>query len=138
VTVISDQIENIAGADNATTFTFYSPVVRDSDDGTALITTLTTAHLIATAGVLTTPDLDPGPATVRIGLHAFEIEIPDSPTPVRLWPLVEAGLPVSADQVSSAVINGGGARRIQVMTAAEYAALVAITTPDPGSIFFVY
>ena len=137
MTIISEPIESIAGADNNTQFEFSSPTVRESDDGTSLITRRP-VWLVAEDGVLTTPDLDPGPATVTIGQRSFNITIPDSGTPVRLWPLVEAGLPVPPEQEATAVINGGGFVRGEVMTAAEYSALTSSTTPDPGSMFFVY
>jgi hypothetical protein len=137
VTVIHESVATIAGADAQTTFTFSSPALRDSSDDDALITTVG-VRLIPVAGVLTTPDLDPGPATVRVGLTSYSIDIPESLTPVRLWPLIQAGLPIPSAEDSAAVRNGGGAARIQVMTTAEYTALVASTTPDPGSIFLVY
>ncbi|MEU9515936.1 hypothetical protein [Micromonospora sp. NPDC048169] len=133
MTVISEPIENIAGADNGTGFYFSAPAIRESDDGTRLIT----VHpLVVTAidGVLTTPDLDPGPATVRIGQHTYHIEIPDSPTPIRLWPLVEAGLPVPPAEEATAVRNGGGVRRIAVAELDDY---LAMPTPDPETVYIV-
>ena len=84
MTVISEPIENIAGADNGTGFAFSAPGLRESEDGTCLIT----VHpLVVTAidGVLTTPDLDPGPATVRIGQRTYHIEIPDSDVRVDVY-----------------------------------------------------
>lgn len=137
MTVISEPIGSIAGADNSTTFEFFSSIVRASDDGTGLITRRP-VFLTAVDGVLTTPDFDPGPATVRIGQRAYNITIPDSGTPVRLWPLVLAGLSVAPTEEASAVINGGGFAIGQVMTAVDYATLTSTTTPDPGSMFFVY
>ncbi len=137
MTVIVESIDTIAGADSSTVFQFSSPVVRDSSGDNALITTVS-MQVKPVDGVLTTPDLDPGPATVQVGVTPFAITIPDSPTPIRLWPLIEAALPTSPAQAAKAVVNGGNAARIQVMTAAEYTALVASTTPDPGSIFFTY
>jgi hypothetical protein len=133
MTVIAEPIENIAGADNTTVFVFAASVVRESDDGDALVTTLTT-RVTTTDGVLITPDLDAGPATVRIGLHSYAIDIPESPSPVRLWPLVEAGLPVPPSQEAQAVRNGGGIARIQRISASAYAALV---TPDPETLYIV-
>lgn len=137
MTVISEPVDTIGGADAQTVFQFSSPVLRDSSDDTALITTVV-VRVAPVAGVLTTPDLDPGIAAVRVGPKSYAITIPDSPTPVRLWPLIQAGLPVPPAEVAAAVHDGGGAARIQVMTSAQYTALVASTTPDPGSIFLVY
>lgn len=138
MTVIVEHVEYLGGVDDSTVFSFSSPMVRDSDDDTALITKRAMSYT-ASNGVLTTDDLDPGPATVTVGVSSsFQIAIPDSPTPIRLWPLIQAGLPVPPAQMATAVINGGGAAMIRVMTADEYAALVSSTTPDPGSIFYVY
>ncbi|WP_330253157.1 hypothetical protein OG874_00630 [Nocardia sp. NBC_00565] len=137
MTVISEPIEDIGGADNKTNFEFSSAIVRENNAGTGLITRRP-VFLVAEDGVLTTPDLDPGMATVRIGQRAYLIDIPDSGTPVRLWPLIEAGLPIPPEQEATAVINGGGVARVQAMTAAEYSDLTSSTTPDPGSTFFVY
>ncbi|WP_227979999.1 hypothetical protein [Nocardia spumae] len=132
MTVIQETVETIGGADNDTMFTFASQL-RDSSDGTALITTLG-VRVTPQAGVLTTPDLDPGLATVSVGVKSYTIDIPDSDTPVRLWPLIEAGLPVPATQEASAVRNGGGIARAQAMTETAYAAI----TPDPETAYYLY
>lgn len=133
MTVISEPVENIGGADDKTVFTFASVILRESDDGTGLITT-TSTHVRATEGVLTTPDLDPGPAMVRIGAKPYRITIPDSPDPIRLWPLIEAGLPIPPTEEAAAVRNGGGVARIQVTELADYH---AIPTPDPETLYVV-
>lgn len=137
MTVISQSVTDIAGTPEVESIRFATYAIRDSSDGTSLITTKIHAYE-PVAGVLTTGDLDPGPAKVIIGARAYAIEIPDSATPVQLWPLIEAGLPIPVAEEASAVRNGGGFVRGQVLTAAEYSALVAATTPDPGSIYFVY
>lgn len=133
MTVIAEPIENIAGADNTTAFVFTSYVVRESDDGTKLITARPQRYT-ATAGVLITDELDAGPATVTIDGRVYWIEIPVSASTVRLWPLIEAGLPVPPAQEATAVRNGGGVARIQRIAAAAYAALV---TPDPETLYIV-
>ena len=137
MTVISEPISSIAGADNDTDFRFSSPVLRSSSSGTGMVTTAPVL-VNAVAGVLTTPNFDPGPATVRVGQRIYNITIPNSGTPVRLTPLIEAGLPIAPAEEASAVVNGGGFARGQVMTADAYAALTSTTTPDPGSVFLVY
>ena len=133
MTVISEPIENIAGADNDTAFAFSSLVLRESGDATGLITVVP-SFLTAVDGVLTTPDLDPGPARVRIGQATYQIEIPDSEDPIRLWPLIEAGLPVPPVEEMTAVRNGGGIRRAQAVELDDY---LAIPTPDPETLFVV-
>jgi len=133
MTVISEPVENIGGADDKTVFAFSSILLRESDDGTGLVTT-TPVSIRATDGVLTTPDLDPGAAVVRIGAKAYQITIPDSDTPIRLWPLIEAGLPVPPVEEAAAVRNGGGVARIQAIELNDY---TAIPTPDPDTLFVV-
>lgn len=133
MTVITEPIENIAGADNNTRFEFSSTILRESDDGTSLIT-VNPVFLTAADGVLTTPDMDPGPAQVRIGQRLYLIDIPDTATPVRLWPLIEAGLPVPPVEEATAVRNGGGVARIQRLSEEAYSAL---ETPDPETLYVV-
>lgn len=133
MTVISEPISNIAGADNSTQFIFSSPILRDSSDDTGMITTLPTI-LRAVNGVLTTPNFDPGPMTVLIGQYAYYFILPDSDTPVRFWPLIEAGLPIPPAEVATAVVNGGGISRIQRI---EQSAYEALTTPDPETFYVV-
>lgn len=133
MTIISEPVENIAGADNSTRFEFASVILRDSDDSTGLVT-VRPEFVTAADGVLTTPDLDPGPATVRIGQQLYRIEIPDSPTPIRLWPLIEAGLPVPPEEEATAVRNAGGVRRIQVADLIDY---MEMPTPDPETLYVV-
>jgi len=137
MTVITEHIQSIAGIDDNTVITFRSPTVRDSDDDTAMITPWM-VQFTADAGVLTTPDLAPGPAIVAVGIAEYTIDIPDSSTPVRLWDLIQEGLPVPPAQMATAVINGGGVSVARAMTADDYAAYVSTTTPIPGSIFYVY
>lgn len=132
MTVISEPVESIAGADNQTVFGFQS-LVRESADGTGLITAALVT-MQATGGVLTTPDLDPGPAVVSVGHRNFQIEIPDSGTAVRLWPLIQAGLPIPPSEEASAVRNGGGVARIQRITESAY---LALATPDPETLYVV-
>jgi hypothetical protein len=133
MTVISENVGDIAGADNSTVFVFASAAVRNSSAGTALITDRAETYT-AVGGVLTTGDLDPGLAIVRVGVHKWAIEIPDSPTPIRLQPLLDAATPIPPAQEASAVRNGGGVRRIEVDELADYA---AIATPDPETLFFI-
>lgn len=133
MTIISEPISDIAGADNTTQFEFSSVWDRASDDGTGFVTTRA-VFLTAVDGVLTTPALDPGPAIVRIGQRSYSIVIPDSPTAVKLWPLVDAGLDVSTPPQATAVINGGGIARVERITESGYAALI---TPDPETEYSV-
>lgn len=133
MTVISEPIESIAGADNTSLFVFSAIMARESDDGVALVTARPKQYR-AIAGVLTTHNLDAGPAQVAIDGRPYLITIPESASPVRLWPLIEAGLPVPPTQEATAVRNGGGISRIQRISETGYAALV---TPDPATLYIV-
>lgn len=135
MTVISEPVSTIAGADNNTTFEFASPYVRASVDGLGLIT-VRPIQLTATDGILTTPPLDPGIARVRIGTKVFYVEIPDWPDndPIQLTPLLDAAAPILPSEEEHAVRNGGGVRRLQVVTESEYAAL---SPPDPETEYSV-
>lgn len=133
MTVISEPVSSIAGADDNTTFTFSVPLPREADTGLGMITTRT-VRLTAKNGVLTTPDLDVGPAEVTVGLRTYSIQIPDSPTPIRLWPLIQAGLPIPPAQEADAIRNLGGIRGGRVVDLDDY---LAIPTPDPETLYFV-
>lgn len=131
MTVISEPIESIAGADNTTQFVFSAIVVRESDDGTALVTTRSRPYT-ATGGILTTDDFDAGPAQVAIDGRPFPITIPDSETAVRLTPLILAGLPVPPTDEADAIRNLGGIAGGLVMTQTAYNALSVI---DPETFY---
>ena len=133
MTIISEPVSTIAHADNSTAFVFAVPILRENDTGTGMITTRA-EHVYPQAGVLTTPDLDAGPATVQIGIRQYAILIPDSPTPVRLMPLIEAGLPVIPAEEIGAVRNAGGVGRTKRVTLAEF---LAMPTPDPDTLYVV-
>lgn len=90
MTVISDQIHGIAGIDDNTIFTFAAANLRQNNASDGIITTVPIPYT-ATDGVLTTDDLDPGTASVTVLNTIYPITIPDSSTPVRLWPLIAAG-----------------------------------------------
>lgn len=132
MTTISEPLANIAGVDETDPVTFYLDTIRENADGAGTVTTR--IHQVwPINGVVTTEDLDPGPARVRIGLVTYPIVIPDSVTPVRLWPLLDAAIP-PPKATNLFVRNGGGIARAQRISAAGYAALV---TPDPETLYFV-
>lgn len=133
MTVISEPIQNIAGLGERQKVRFTVPVVRESSDSNALVTTR--VHEVAPVnGVLTTPDLDPGPARVWIGADEYDITVPDSSTPVRLWPLIDAALDAPAPTATGFVKDAGNVARIQALTQAQYNAM---TTPDPGTLYII-
>ena len=133
MTVISEPIQNIAGLGERQKVRFTVPVVRESVDNNALVTTR--VHEVAPVnGVLTTPDLDPGPAKVWIGADEYDITVPDSSTPVRLWPLIDAGMPTPPEDAPGFVRDGGNVARIKAMTQAQYNAMA---TPDPATLYII-
>ena len=140
MTVISDTMQSLGYAPDAGPLQFYARVLRTSADSTAIITPKWVhVGVNLSTGVFTTPDLDPGPAVVRIDGVAHDITIPDIAGPIQLWPLLqEAMSPPDGADTTGFVVDGGGFRRVQVMSAAAYVALKSSTTPDPGSTFFIY
>ena len=102
MTVISENVKDIAGLADNTKVVFYTNMPRENAAGDGIITPRRVT-VTPNAGVLTTPQLDPGPAKVFYGTSSFDIVIPTSGTPVRLWPLIEQYVPVDGPQVSKAV-----------------------------------
>jgi hypothetical protein len=135
MTVISEPVANIAGLDAGTDVVFFLEEPRVQTSGYGIITT-TQVPVRPVAGVLTTPNLKPGVAKVKIGMHVYRITIPDSAEAVALWPLIEAGMPVPpvADQ-GGFVRNAGGISRVQRITESAYAAL---PTPDPETLYITF
>lgn len=132
MTVITEPVVNLAGlADNAPV-TFYVGELRRRASGHGIVTPMR-VQVIPVSKVLTTPDLNPGPAKVQWGTKSFSITIPDSATPVPLWPLIEAGMQPSAPSVDF-VFNGGGIERAEAMSLIEY----ADTSEDPATMYFLY
>lgn len=114
---------------------FASRTTRGADNG--FITVVPYRHEVYpdSAGLVTTPDLHPGPATVSIGGKSYDIEVPISNDDVPLWPLIDAGLPTPPESSAMMFVrNGGGVRRTQVLTLAAYS---SIPTPDPETVYFI-
>ncbi|MFD7045373.1 hypothetical protein [Rhodococcus jostii] len=133
MTVISEPITTLAGVGDRTPVTFYVQALRPTFAGVGIITP-TRVQVLPEGGVLTTPDLDPGPATVSWGTSTYRITIPDEPDPVALWPLIDAGMPVPSNEPGF-VRNAGGIARIARITESAYAAL---TTPDPETLYITF
>lgn len=131
MTVISDTLADIGAAADRGALYFYAPLLRDA------LTHIVTPQWVSVGpdatGAFTTPDLQPGPAIVRIDGIAHPIDIPDSGTTVRLGPLIEAGIPQD-DAGPRYVINGGGVAILRWLTQAEWA---AIAPGDPNTTYYV-
>ena len=112
---------------------FASRNIRGADNG--FITVVPWRHDVYpdANGLVQTPDLHPGAATVSISGKKYDIVIPDSEEDVPLWPLIDAGMPPPPDPSATMFIrNAGGARRIQIVTQAEYN---SIPVPDPETLY---
>lgn len=132
MTVISEPIQNIAGLGERQKVRFTSPVIRESADGTSTVTTRT--HEVAPANGVLTVSLDPGPAKVFIGHDEYDILVPESASPIRLWPLIDAAMPTPPEASPGWVRNGGGIDRFEAKTVAEFAAL---SSTDPGTFYII-
>lgn len=136
MTVISDTMQSLGYAPDAGPLQFYARRLRTSADGTAIITPQW-VHVgpNPSTGVFTTPDLDPGPAVVRIDGEQHDILIPDIGGTIALAPLLDAMVePQLGTDITDFVRNGGGVMRIQRVTVSQYA---AIATPDPQTFYAV-
>ncbi|MFI7527492.1 hypothetical protein [Nocardia salmonicida] len=134
MTVIADQFVDVGGHADRGALSFWAPVMRDSPLVGAIITPQYVAVAVETDGSFTTPDFAPGPARVRIGGLAYDIVIPDDPSPIRLWPLIDAGVSVVAER--EFVRDGGGVRRAVALPQSEFDAMP--TPRDPETIFFTF
>lgn len=133
MTVISEPLTDPAGRPETEPLAFYIETIRQNVAGTGTVS-VQRVDVTPVGGVLTTPNLDPGPAQVQWRGQRFSIVIPDSASPVRLWPLLDAAMPQPPASTTGFVRNGGGVTRIQALTQAEYDAL---DSPDPATLFII-
>lgn len=131
MTVLTGQIRDVAEFDDQSVFAFQIPEIRG--DGNEVVTTRT-YFAQAVNGVLTTPDLSPGPATLTVRAKEYQILIPESGSPLPIWPLIDAGMPPPVGQPGF-VRNAGGIARIQRTTVANYA---AIPSKDPETLYITF
>lgn len=131
MTVISEAVVDIAGLADDGEVVFYTDLRQRSGGG---LVTSQRVHVRPIDGVLTTPDMVPGPARVRIGTTEYDITIPDSATAVLLWPLIDAGMPAPVGQPGF-VRNAGGISRVERITESAYAQL---DTPDPETLYITF
>ena len=131
MTVLTGQIRDVAEFDDQSVFAFQVPEIRG--DGNEVVTTRT-YFVQAVNGVLTTPDLSPGPATLTVRAKEYQILIPESGSPLPIWPLIDAGMPPPVGQPGF-VRNAGGIARIQRTTVANYA---AIPSKDPETLYITF
>lgn len=92
MTILTETFKNIAGRPATGTVEFVCTQIRQGSDGASAITTSPTSVRLVN-GVMTSPDLDPGAALVRLKIGEYDggsvrIVIPVSATPVQLFPLL--------------------------------------------------
>ena len=131
MTILTGQIRDVAEFDDQSVFAFQIPEIRG--DGNEVVTTRT-YFVQAVNGVLTTPDLSPGPATLTVRAKEYQILIPESGSPLPIWPLIDAGMPPPVGQPGF-VRNAGGIARIQRTTVANYE---AIPSKDPETLYITF
>ncbi|WP_072814264.1 hypothetical protein [Rhodococcus zopfii] len=136
MTIVTGNIRDIAGVDDATVFTFETPTVRGGLGGG--VVTIRARRYTAEYGVLTTDDLEPGPAVLHLsgGMRAdYRITIPDSDTPVQLWPLIDAATePDNTAWMTGFMRNAGGLARGKAMPLADYAS----APKDPETLYILF
>lgn len=134
MTVLTGNIRDVAGYDDLTVFSFHVDRLRES--GTGGVVTRRTYRVQATAGILTTPDLEPGEAvlTVQNDPAEYRIVIPTSATPVELWPLIDAATPPPpGTDTTGFVRNANGELRTFIAAQADYPGLVK----DPATLYIL-
>ncbi|MBF6298229.1 hypothetical protein IU459_11825 [Nocardia amamiensis] len=134
MTVISDTFADIAGHGDVRAVSFWAPFMRDNATGEFIVTPQYVHVAVAPDGSFTTPDLLPGMVRVRINGIAYDIRLPDWPTPLRLGPLLAEALPVPPAEEATAVRNLGGVAGALFMELDDYTALSAI---DPETAYFI-
>ena len=92
MTILTETFKNIAGQPATGTVEFVCTQIRQGSNGTSAITTSPTSVRLVN-GVMTSPDLDPGAALVRLKIGEYDggsvrIVIPVSAEPVQLFPLM--------------------------------------------------
>lgn len=133
MTIISEPLQDPAGRPETEPLVFHIETIRQNASGTGTVS-IKRVDVTPVGGILTTPNLDPGPAQVQWRGQRYSIMIPDSVSPVRLWPLLDAAMPQPPSTAAGFVRNGGGVTRIQALTQAEYDDL---DNPDPATLFII-
>ena len=139
MTILVEPMHDTAGFGEAQPVTFKSLYVRQSFDGTGMITRAP-VRVIPVNGVLTTTDLDPGPTLIKIGPETRLCEMPDSGITLRLFPIWDGGQPFGSatPQPFSEewyVRNGGNVYRIEDIPEGVFASLASV---DPNTLYIVF
>lgn len=133
MTVIQDNVWDIADGAISHPVRFRVPQIRGAASSPGVVTQVVHEYITDDTGQLTTDDLEPGPAKVTVAGKTYDIVIPYSVTPIRLWPLINAHLDPPPPTATGYIRNGGGVEIAQAVTAAEYAAI----TRDPETLYLI-
>jgi Repeat of unknown function (DUF5907) len=135
MTVVTATFETLALGQDTGSVTFYVNPIRSSSNGTAIITT-TQVSCAITAGAMTSPSLDPGPAQVRIMIgdwrDTYDIVIP-STGPVNLMTLLYQYSQPPASVVSSAWTAAQAAQAAQATALYDATSAAASATAAAAS-----
>lgn len=137
MTILTGFVRDIGNLDELTTFKFAVPVIRDVGDGAGVVTTRKILCQADASGVLTTPDLDPGPAilTIQGDPQQYHITVPDSDDPVLLWPLIQAATPPEPGAWTTGFIaDGGGITRAKAVPIDDYPDI----PKDPATLYIIF
>ena len=140
MTILVEPMHDTAGGfGGAQPVTFKSLYVRQSFDGTGMITR-DPVRVTPVNGILTTEELDPGPTLIKIGPETRLCEIPDSGITLRLLPIWDGGQPFGSATPSPFsedwyIRNGGSVYRFEDMSEGVFASLASV---DPNTLYIVF
>jgi len=130
MTILTANVRDIAGADRHTQFAFRAITRATGHD---IITDTIYRTYANSAGIITTPDLEPGPAEVTISGRTsttHPIVIPVSAEPVQLAPLLEANVEYPEPVVGAAQLAAAQAQEARDQALAALAD--ALRIPSGG------
>ncbi|MDV8006732.1 hypothetical protein [Rhodococcus sp. IEGM 1318] len=99
MTVISEPLTDPAGRPETEPLAFFVERIRQNASGSGIVS-VQRVDVTPVNGILTTPNLDPGPMEVQWRGNRYKFELPNSENSVELWPLIEFSVPSTPPVVS--------------------------------------
>lgn len=99
MTVISEPLTDPAGRPETEPLAFFVERIRQNASGSGIVS-VQRVDVTPVNGILTTPNLDPGPMEVQWRGNRYKFELPNSESSVKLWPLIEFSVPSTPPVVS--------------------------------------
>lgn len=99
MTVISEPLTDPAGRPETEPLAFFVERIRQNASGSGIVS-VQRVDVTPVNGILTTPNLDPGPMEVQWRGNRYKFELPNSENSVKLWPLIEFSVPSTPPVVS--------------------------------------